>query len=117
MTIFYVALGGAFGATLRYLVALGVAFPMGTLVVNVVGSFVMGLLLVVLAAKGMDRFAPLLMTGVMGGFTTFSAFSLDAWKLIEAGRVAAAGSYIAASVLLSLGAIFLAIWLARVVMT
>ncbi len=113
MTVFYVALGGAIGAVLRYLVALSVAFPLGTLAVNVVGSFLMGLMVVALAAKGLDRFMPLVMTGMLGGFTTFSAFSLDAFRLYETGRVAAAGGYVLASVILSLGAIFLAIWLAR----
>jgi fluoride exporter len=117
MTIFYVAIGGAMGAVLRYLVVLGVAFPVGTLAVNVVGSFLMGMAVVWLAGRGMDRLAPLLMTGMLGGFTTFSAFSLDTLKLVEAGRLAAAGGYVAGSVILSLGAIFLAVWIARGVLT
>lgn len=113
MTIFYVAFGGAIGAVLRYLVGLAVAFPYGTLTVNVIGSFLMGLVFVGLSAKGLDRFAPLVMTGMLGGFTTFSAFSLDALKLVEAGRLALAGGYVAASVLLSLAAVFAAVWLAK----
>jgi CrcB protein len=117
MTILYVAIGGAIGAVLRYLVTLGVAFPFGTLAVNVVGSFVMGLMLVWLAARGLDRATPLVMTGVLGGFTTFSAFSLDTLKLVEAGRLSAAGGYVAGSVILSLVAIFLAVWISRGVLT
>ena len=86
-----VALGGALGASARYLVGLGTlrligpGFPWGTLTVNVVGSFAMGLLVVVLAEVWGNRFAPLLMTGLLGGFTTFSAFSLDAVALFERG--------------------------------
>ncbi len=113
MTFLYVAIGGAIGAVLRYLVTLSVAFPFGTLAVNVVGSFVMGLMLVLLAGKGFERLMLLVMTGVLGGFTTFSAFSLDTIKLVEAGRLAAAGGYVVASVALSLLAIFAAVWIAR----
>ncbi|MEO0865812.1 MAG: CrcB family protein, partial [Pseudomonadota bacterium] len=65
MTLLYVALGGAIGASLRYLTFLAVAFPLGTLVVNVVGSFLMGLAFVVLAQKGLDRAAVFTMTGVL----------------------------------------------------
>jgi CrcB protein len=110
-TIILVAVGGAFGAALRFGIGqwvarvAGAGFPFGTLTVNVAGSFVMGILFVLLASKGESRLQPLLMTGVLGGFTTFSAFSLDTLKLIEAGRVMAAGGYIASSVLLSVGAL------------
>lgn len=117
MTIFYVAIGGAIGAALRYLVTLSVAFPFGTLAVNMVGSFLMGLAVVWLAGRGLDRMMPLIMTGILGGFTTFSAFSLDTLKLVETGRMAAAGGYVAASVILSLAAIFLAVWIAKGVLT
>ena len=85
MTVFAVAIGGALGAVMRYLTGLMVPFPFGTLTVNLVGSFVMGMLFVILVAKGLDRWQPLLLTGVLGGFTTFSAFSLDALRLYEAG--------------------------------
>ncbi len=112
-TLLYVAIGGAIGASGRYLVGMAVAFPIGTLAVNVVGSFLMGVAFVVLAEKGMDRWMPLIMTGILGGFTTFSAFSLDALRLYEAGRVGAAGGYILASVLLSLLALFAAVSLMR----
>ena len=113
MTLLYVALGGALGATLRYLVTLGVPFPFGTLAVNVLGCFVMGLAWVWLADRGLDRLAVLGMTGVLGGFTTFSAFSLDAVRLYEQGALPAAALYVLASVALSLLAILAAILLAR----
>ncbi len=108
------ALGGAIGASLRFLVSGGVAFPFGTLLVNVVGSFVMGLAFVFLAEhRGLERWIPFVMAGMLGGFTTFSAFSLDALKLYEAGRIGAAAAYVLASVGVSLAALILAVLLAR----
>ncbi|MDQ2091915.1 fluoride efflux transporter CrcB [Marimonas arenosa] len=115
-----VAIGGAIGAAARYLVnvgamrVMGPGFPWATLAVNIAGSFLMGVLVVVLAHKdGSTRLAPLLMTGMLGGFTTFSAFSLDALTLWERGNIGLTAFYITASVLLSLGAIVLALWLTR----
>ncbi|MCA8867955.1 MAG: fluoride efflux transporter CrcB [Rhodobacteraceae bacterium] len=113
MNILFVAFGGALGASLRYLVTLGVAFPFGTLVVNVLGSFLMGLAVVGLSSRGLDRLGLLVMTGMLGGFTTFSAFSLDTLSLVESDRIWAAAGYVVASVCLSLLAVFLAVWLAR----
>jgi len=118
-TLFQVALGGAIGAALRYLTNVsalrlfGPGFPVATLVVNVVGSFLMGVLVVVLARKGGNHLAPFLMTGILGGFTTFSAFSLDALTLWERGQAASAFTYVAASVILSLAAIAAGLALAR----
>lgn len=118
-TLFQVALGGAIGAAGRYLTGLaalrllGPGFPWGTLTVNVVGSFVMGVLVVTLAHLGANRFAPLLMTGILGGFTTFSAFSLDALTLWERGETLTAALYVGASVGLSLAAIIAGLALAR----
>lgn len=103
-----VALGGALGASGRYLTNVGVmrligpGFPWGTVVANILGSFLMGVLVVTLAHKGGMRFAPLLMTGVLGGYTTFSAFSLDAITLVERGALVQAGAYILGSVILAL---------------
>lgn len=114
-----VALGGAIGSALRYGVnvsagrAFGTGFPWATLIVNVLGSFVMGLLVAVLAEKGGTRLAPFLMTGILGGFTTFSAFSLDTLTLWERGAHGLALAYVAASVVLSLAAIALALHLFR----
>ncbi len=104
LTLTHVALGGAIGAVLRYLTGLALAFPYGTLAVNVAGSFAIGILWIGLTAKGLGHWMPLLTIGVLGGFTTFSAFSLDTLRLIEDGRAPAAGLYVLASVTLSLGA-------------
>ncbi|PHQ97805.1 MAG: fluoride efflux transporter CrcB [Marinosulfonomonas sp.] len=112
-TILQVALGGAIGASIRFLIASVVAFPFGTLAINVIGSFLMGIVFVALAEKGLTRWLPFLMAGVLGGFTTFSAFSLDTLKLYEAGRIGAAGGYVLASVALSLLALFVAVAIMR----
>ena len=77
------------------------------------GSFAMGVLVVVLAHLSANRLAPLLVTGVLGGFTTFSAFSLDAVTLYERGDVVLAAGYVAASVLLSVAALFAGLAVAR----
>ena len=120
MTLISVALGGAIGSALRHLTnlaalrLLGAGFPWGTAVVNVVGSFAMGLLAVLLLERtGNSRLAPFLMTGVLGGFTTFSAFSLDALRLVEEGHMDSAVYYIAGSVALSIAALMIGMALAR----
>ncbi len=114
-----VALGGALGASARYLTGLtaarllGKGFPWGTLTVNILGSFLMGILVVALLHLSANRFAPLLMTGLLGGFTTFSAFSLDAVTLYERGEITLAALYVLGSVVLSIGALFAGLALAR----
>lgn len=118
-TMLQVALGGAIGASLRYLTNVGAmrwigsGFPYATVIVNVLGSFLMGILVVVLARKGGNQYAPLLMTGVLGGFTTFSAFSLDTLTLWERGQHGVAVAYVGLSVLLSLAAIVAGLSVAR----
>ncbi|MBM1222063.1 fluoride efflux transporter CrcB [Ponticoccus sp. SC2-23] len=118
-TLIQVALGGAIGASVRYLTNVGAmrligpGFPWGTAVVNVVGSFLMGVLVVVLAERFGNRLAPFLMTGVLGGFTTFSAFSLDAVTMWERGQTAVAGLYVIGSVTLSILALVAGLALAR----
>lgn len=114
-TLLQVALGGAIGASARYLVILSVAFPFGTLLVNVVGSFLMGVALVSLLEKGADRWTIMIMTGVLGGFTTFSAFSLDTFALYEANRIGAALGYVFASVILSILALFLGVMMMKAI--
>lgn len=122
-TILQVAAGGALGASGRYLVnvgamrLLGPGFPWGTVLVNILGSFLMGVLVVVLARRGGMHLAPFLMTGVLGGFTTFSAFSLDTSVLWERGEILLAAGYVLGSVILSVSALFLALWLGREWMT
>ncbi len=114
-----VAIGGAVGASGRYLTnhyvmrVIGPGFPWGTMVANVLGSFVMGVLVVVLAHKGGTRYAPLLMTGFLGGFTTFSAFSLDAFTIYERGQVLIAAGYVVASVVVSILALVVGVLFTR----
>ncbi len=115
------ALGGALGAVLRHLVNqaglrwLGPAFPWWTFVVNVSGSLAMGVLaaLLVQRAGASDGLRAFLATGILGGYTTFSAFSLDFAVMIERGETGAALLYAGGSVALSLGAVFLGLWLGR----
>ena len=119
LTLSQVALGGAIGASLRYLSNVGAmrlfgpGFPYATLFVNIAGSFAMGVLVVLLAHKGGMRAAPFLMTGILGGFTTFSAFSLDACTIYERGQTGLAAAYILGSVSLSILALSLGVLLTR----
>jgi CrcB protein len=120
---FLVFLGGGIGASLRHGVNLlavqlfGITFPWGTMIVNVVGSFLIGVLAAYFAFRGDAVWTqPLrlfLTTGILGGFTTFSAFSLDFALLFERGEVGQGVAYVLASVVLSLGAIFLGLFLVR----
>jgi len=122
-TLIQVALGGALGAMLRYMTLqasihnFGPEFPYGTLIVNVAGSFAMGALAVFLFSRlGTEKYAPFVLSGLLGGFTTFSAFSLDTITLLEKGRVMAATLYTAGSVGLSITAVLLGIVMMRAVM-
>jgi fluoride exporter len=90
----------------------GAGFPVGTMVVNVAGSLAMGFLFVILTARG-SGLHPFLLTGILGGFTTFSAFSLDAVTLWERGDAFQAGLYVCASVILSILALAFGAILAR----
>lgn len=121
--LFLVILGGGIGAGLRHGMNLlaaelfGVTFPWGTLIVNVLGSFLIGVLAAYFAFRADAAWTqPLrlfLTTGILGGFTTFSAFSLDFALLFERGEVMQGVSYVVASVVLSLAAIFLGLFLVR----
>jgi CrcB protein len=116
--------GGAVGAGLRHLVNLttvrvfGLGVPWATFAVNVVGSFAMGVLTAYLLGRLPDAVGLriFLATGILGGFTTFSAFSLDVAVLAEQGSPFHAGVYILASVLLSIGACVAGLFIARGVM-
>jgi fluoride exporter len=115
-----IALGGALGAVLRHLCAAqtarlaGAAFPWGTLAVNVAGSFAMGIAAILLVSRAdLGRAAPFVMPGLLGGFTTFSAFSLEIVQLVERGRPLAAALYAGGSVMLGLLALMAGMWLAR----
>lgn len=118
--ILYVALGGAIGSVARYLLGgavsrwMGSDFPYGTLTANVMGSLLMGILIGWLAKQGNSEAMRLLLAvGVLGGFTTFSAFSLDIVSLYERGAVSAALIYILASILLSVLGLFAGLALMR----
>ena len=123
MTILLIALGGALGSVARYLTVTGAArlfgagFPYGTMIANVLGSALMGLAVVLLIDRiGQDavRWAPGVTVGFLGGYTTFSAFTLDAYLMLEAGRFGAVIGYVAGSVLLSLLGLAIGITLGRV---
>jgi len=116
-----VFLGGGVGAGLRHGVnigtarLLGTAFPYGTLLINVSGSFIMGLIAAYFAFKGdaSQHWRLFLTTGILGGYTTYSAFSLDAALLYERGEVGLAALYVAASVALSIAGLFAGFALVR----
>jgi CrcB protein len=120
---FLVFLGGGIGAAARHGVNLGAArlfgigFPWGTIIVNIVGSIVMGLLAAFFAFRldwaWSQHLRLFLTTGILGGFTTFSAFSLDTAVLWERGDAGITLVYVAASVLLSILGLFLGLWLVR----
>ena len=120
--VLMVAVGGAVGASMRYLTNVGAGrlfgagFPAGTVIVNILGSFLMGLLVVVLAEKGGTRYAPLIMTGFLGGFTTFSAFSLDVVTLYERGEVVVAALYVAGTVIVGIAALVAGMAIGRMVL-
>ncbi len=113
--------GGGLGASLRHTVnilsarGLGTAFPWGTFIINISGSLVMGLIAGYLAFKGgaSQPWRLFLMTGILGGYTTFSAFSLDTALLYERGEIAAALFYVLGSVVLSIAGLFAGLALVR----
>ncbi|MEM7723444.1 MAG: fluoride efflux transporter CrcB [Pseudomonadota bacterium] len=118
--VLQVALGGAIGAALRYLTGVGVLrlfgitqFPIAIIAVNVIGSFLMGAFVVAAAHRGLTHLSPLVMTGLLGGFTTFSAFSLEAVTLYERGAVGMAAAYVTLSVVLSIGGLVAGLMVAR----
>lgn len=116
-----VFLGGGFGAMLRHGVNLGAArwlglnFPWGTAVVNVTGSLIMGLIAgwFALRADASQGWRLFLTTGILGGYTTFSAFSLDTAVLYERGDIGLAAAYVAGSVVLSIAGLFAGLWIIR----
>lgn len=112
--IIAVAAGGAMGAVGRYFVSgrlmhvLGAEFPFGTLAINVIGGLLMGVLVEASALKFNigGELRAFLVVGLLGGFTTFSSFSLEVVLLLERHQTLAAGAYVLASVVLSVGALF-----------
>lgn len=121
MRLFLVLIGGGLGSAARYLTStfmaehFGGAFPWGTFTVNVLGAFVIGLVATLADERGV--IAPqtrlFLVVGILGGFTTFSSFSLESWRLAEQGELRAAALNVLGNVTLSLVAVFLGIFVAR----
>jgi CrcB protein len=117
-----VGVGGALGSICRYLLNIaagrtfGISFPFGTLAANILGGFLMGVLVGVLALRGggdQERWRLLLGVGVLGGFTTFSSFSLEVALMIERRQYEVAGFYVATSVVAAIGGLFLGLLLMR----
>jgi fluoride exporter len=121
MGFLIVFLGGGLGAALRHGInlavarTLGTAFPYSTLIINVTGSIVMGLIAGYFAFKGdaSQHWRLFLTTGILGGYTTFSAFSLDAALLYERGELGLSALYVGASVILSIAGLFAGLALVR----
>jgi CrcB protein len=115
-----VAMGGALGSVARYFVAqvqnpTWTGFPYGIFLVNVSGGFVMGVLTELMALKFSvsPEVRAFLTTGVMGGYTTFSTFSLESALLIQKGAIATASAYVVGSAMLSIAALFAGLWIVR----
>ncbi|HEY0236407.1 MAG TPA: fluoride efflux transporter CrcB [Afipia sp.] len=121
MNYLLVFFGGGLGSVLRYWVnavcgrLFGTDFPYGIMLINITGSTVMGLVAGYLAFKGevAQPWRIFLMTGILGGYTTFSAFSLDAAVLYERGEIGLAALYVIGSVALSIGGLFAGLALVR----
>ena len=121
MAYLIVFLGGGLGAALRHGINIaaarfaGTGFPYGTLFINVAGSLAMGLIAEYFALKGHlpQHWRLFLTTGILGGFTTFSAFSLEAALLYERGQIAGAAIYVVASVVLAIAGLFAGLAIVR----
>lgn len=121
MSIFYISLFGVFGVLARYAIGLFVArafsftFPLGTFGVNLLGSFLIGVVYVIAVEKNLisENLRLAIMIGFLGGFTTFSSYTLEGARLIEEARYLMAGLYLALSPLLGLMGTFLGLYFAR----
>jgi CrcB protein len=118
-----VAFGGAIGSVARYLVGIesgrlfGLDFPWGTLIINIVGAFLIGVFVESFALRwDLSQFWRVFLTiGICGGFTTFSTFSLEAYLLLDRGQLLAGGAYVIASVALSIAGLFAGLQLIRAI--
>ena len=122
--LFSIAAGGALGAVLRYLIGgwigglFGGPLPVGNMAVNLIGSFLLGVLIQIsaLAWSPSEEMRAFLVIGVLGGFTTFSAFSMEAVLLFERGRFDLVALYAIGSVALAIGGLYLGLRLMRAVL-
>ena len=120
-----IAAGGALGAVSRYYFALGITrwlgdvFPYGTLGVNIIGGLGLGMLVEIMTLAWSPGHAvkAFLTVGLLGGFTTFSSFSMETVQLLQRGETVAAGGYVVASLILSVGAFFIGMMLIRQMLT
>lgn len=120
-----VAVGGAVGSVGRYVTGvligrlLGMGFPWGTLLVNILGSFLMGALVEWAALRGVmsQEARTFIFVGVLGGFTTFSSFSLDVATLFERGALAMSAAYLTATIMVGVAALFIGLYTARTLLT
>ena len=120
MIILSVAIGGAIGSLLRYYLGTinflsNSVFPMSTFLVNVIGSFVIGVLFFLLKDTNNDYLKSFLMIGFLGGFTTFSAFTIDVLDLFQNDQYLISVIYICASVITSLLAVYLGFWITKII--
>jgi CrcB protein len=122
LNILLVAVGGAFGSVMRYLTGvlagrtLGLNFPYGTLSVNLIGGLLMGVLIGVLAFRGgadQERWRVFIGIGVLGGYTTFSSFSLEVARMVESKAWLEALGYSLASVVVCVTMVFFGMFLMR----
>lgn len=120
LNLVLVGLGGSLGAILRYLgslasdAMLGSEFPFGSLLVNVSGCFIMGIAAAFLIGKAPGRAQLFLLTGIAGGYTTFSAYALDGFRLLQSGQYAPAAQYLIGVPVLSVAAFVAGFALSRV---
>jgi CrcB protein len=125
MNLFLIAIGGAFGSVLRFLISSLIArhstanFPLGTLSVNIIGAFLIGLFIEVFALKysASENLRYLLITGFLGGFTTFSAFSLESSLMFVKGDYLTFAFYIFSSVIGTIFAVIAAMHLAKILIS
>ena len=120
MIILSVAIGGAIGSLLRYYLGTinflsNSVFPMSTFLVNVIGSFAIGVLFFLLKDTNNDYLKSFLMIGFLGGFTTFSAFTIDVLDLFQNDQYLISVIYICASVITSLLAVYLGFWITKII--
>jgi len=124
-TYFSIAVGGALGSMARYATGvyvgrwLGMAFPWGTLLINIIGSLLIGVFAEAFALRwdASQSTRVFLVVGICGGYTTFSTFSLDVVTLINRGEALAAGAYIVASVVLGVLALYAGLYAMRLILT